>query len=88
MDLDATLKKHDTRLGDIESFIEHIKGLMSGADGNVEKESDTLDQLVAFKSMFEGMLPQIEKTFMDVLTVTGDIDAIRKDLAPALAWIV
>ena len=33
MDLDATLAKHGNRLSEVESFVEHIKGLMSGEIG-------------------------------------------------------
>ena len=87
MDLDATLAKHGNRLGEIESFVEHIKGLMSGADGNVEKATDQIDQLLAFKSMVEDVLPMMEKAVMDVNVIAGDIAAIKTQLEPALAWI-
>jgi peptidoglycan hydrolase CwlO-like protein len=87
MDLDATLMTHGTRLKEIESFVERVKALMSGADENVSRASDQLDGLLAFKSEVEGMLPMIEKAVNDVSAVTADLAAIKQDLAPALAWI-
>lgn len=87
MDLDASLKKHGSRLDEIEKFVELVKGLMGGADDHVDKAADQLDEILAFKSMVEGLLPMIEKAVMDVGAVAADLAAIKQELAPALAWI-
>lgn len=83
MDIDAM----GTHIHCLLAFKDKIEGMMSGADGNVSRATDQLDGLLAFKSMFEGALPLIEKTISDVAVVVDDIAAIKKDLAPVLAWI-
>lgn len=87
MDLDASLKKHGSRLDEIEQFVGHIKGMMSGADENVARATDQVDGLLAFKVSFEKALPDLEKAIKDVAVVVDDVGKIKADLAPVLAWI-
>lgn len=86
MDLDASLKKHGTRLDSIESFIEHVKSLGPGA-GDAAKLSGDVDEFLTSKRVFEKTLPDFEKAIADVAVVVDDVGKIKADLAPVLAWI-
>lgn len=68
-------------------FKAKVEGMMHGADGNVEKATDQLDGLLAFKSEVQGMLPQMMKATTDIAAIVSDIAEIKKQLEPALAWI-
>src|SRR5216684_8078589 len=83
MDIDV-MGKH---IHSLLAFKEMVEGMMKGADGNVEKASETLDRLVGFAAAVEATMPEISKAVSDVSIVVADVEAIKKDLGPALEWI-
>lgn len=87
MDLDASIKSHSGRLAEIESFVEGLKAMMTGASDHVDHASETVDDLLAFKAQVQGMLPMLEKTAGDVSLVVADLSALKEQLGPALEWI-
>lgn len=84
MDLDAAIKSHGGRLTEIEVFIADIKKMMSGGGEGKGSSTDDHGELLV---EIEDALPEIRKAIADTVTLADDIAAIRKDLAPALAWI-
>ena len=70
---------------DIDAMGKHIHGLLAFKD-KIEAmiEGANVD---GFMAEFNAAIPLMMKAASDVAVVIADLDAIKKELRPALAWI-
>jgi len=83
MDIDV-IGKHVTGL---LAFKNKIEALIEGGDEHVDRASAQLDDLLQFKSMVEGALPDLRKAIGDIGLLTADIAKLREDFAPVIAYV-
>ncbi|MCC8963768.1 hypothetical protein H8A95_15970 [Bradyrhizobium sp. Pear76] len=75
------------QIADLVKFKSEVEAIIRSTEGQRGQASEHIEDLLRFKDVITATLPVIQKTFGDVAILSADIEAIRQDLAPVIAWV-